>query len=402
VALNPYKYRRILTPQQVKDLYSDEDTGRRKRSEEGGGGDDDALMEYSSHSHEVWEQEPDNVYEIINLLREIGFKTNQSASVWPYTEFMQQSGDENEDKQIEGEGDDDSMNEGKELVVMESGSGLNPQPDTFNDFYLLFARFPEILSMEIGDIRRKLHVLDSFQIDDIRILMLKDPRILRRPSHHIRWLLEVFDDYFIDDFSQIIELCPHFLASTSKKEMLRRLVFIHSEILEPWKEYNVHSLDANAWYRNMQIEVKHLEKDSKFIIKNGKTIQKTEQIEKEMINGVYLDDLDKEAISEFISKHPDFIGNSNVNRMTEMKRLLRRLGIKNKRLADLIYEYPQILNVSPKALHECVDQIKRSGIRNYRQYIMDNIHDVLTYASPADQIVIHPLDEEPQQIQSSM
>ena len=179
-------------------------------------------------------------------------------------------------------------------------------------------------------------------------------------------------------------------------------MFIHKEILEPWKDYNIKELDANSWYRNMQIELKHLEKDSKFIIKHGKTIQKTEQIEKEMINGVYLDDIDKEQISEFIGKHPDFIGNSNVNRMTEMKRLLRRLGIKNKKLADLVYEYPQILNVSPKALHECVDQIKRSGIRDYRQYVIDNIHDVLTYSSPVDQIVIHAVEEEPQQLQSSM
>ena len=261
--------------------------------------------------------------------------------------------------------------------------------------------------MEIGDIRRKLHVLDSFQIDDIRILMLKDPRILRRPSHHIRWLLEVFDDYFIDDFSQIIELSPHFLASTSKKEMLRRLVFIHSEILEPWKEHNatkhVGGMGATSWYRNMQTELKHLDKASQFIIKHGKTIQRTEQIEKDMVNGVYLDDVDKEQISEFISKHPDFVGNSNVKRMTEMKRLLRRLGIKNKKLADLIYEYPQILNVSPKALHECIDQIKRSGIRDYRQYVIDNIHDVLTYSSPVDLVVFPAVEEgEPQQIHASM
>jgi len=333
---------------------------------------------------------------------EVGFKTNQGSVVWPYTEFLQQAGGEDEGKTIEGHDSLDS--DSKELVVQE-GSGLNPQPDMFNDFYLLFARFPEILSMEIGDIRRKLHVLDSFQIDDIRILLLKDPRILRRPSHHIRWLLEVFDDYFIDDFSQIIELSPHFLASTSKKEMLRRLIFIHSEILEPWKGYNATHIEggmgATSWYRNMQVEQKHLDKASQYILKNGRAIQRTEKIEKEMINGVYLDDLDKEQISEFITKHPDFVGNSNVVRMTEMKRLLRRLGIKNKRLADLLYEYPQILNVSPKALHECVDQIKRSGVRDYRQYVIDNIHDVLTYASPVD-LVVMPVEEEPQQINASL
>ena len=273
-------------------------------------------------------------------------------------------------------------------VFKEGGSGLNPLPDAFNDFYLLFARFPEILSMELSDIRRKLHVLEQFQIDDIRILLLKDPRILRRPSHHIRWLLEVFDDYFVDDFAQIIELSPYFLASTSKKEMLNRLVFVHEQILEPHKHFN-EPIDEQKWFRNIQNPPKHLDKNSKFIVKNGRTLQINEKVEKEMVNGrVYLDDNDKEKLSEFIVKHPDFIGNANVNRMNQMLSLLKRLGIKQKRLNDLLYEYPQILTVSPESLHECVHEIKRNGIRDYRQYIVDNIHDVLTYAAPCDPIVI--------------
>jgi len=285
--------------------------------------------------------------------------------------------------------DDDNDDEKKQIVpVSATGNGLNPLPDSFNDFYLLFARFPEILSMELSDIRRKLHVLEQFQIDDIRILLLKDPRILRRPSHHIRWLLEVFDDYFVDDFTQIIELSPYFLASTSKKEMLNRLIFIHEQILAPYKNYN-EEIDAKQWYRNIQIEQKHLHKNSKFIVKNGRTLQMDEKMEKEMVNGrVFLDDADKEKLSEFVIKHPDFIGNANVNRMNEMMSLLKRLGIKHKRLNDLLYEYPQILTVSPQSFHECVDQIKRNGIRDYRQYIVDNIHDVLTYATPCDPIVI--------------
>ena len=156
VTLNPYKYRRILTPQQVKELYSDDD-GKRKRS--GGGGDvDDELVEFTGSSHAVWQQEPDNVYEIINLLREIGLKTNQSSAVWPYTEFMQQPGGGGADDEatsiVDGGGGDDGA-DSKELAVLGAGNGLNPQPDTFNDCYLLFARFPEILSTEIDDIRRK-------------------------------------------------------------------------------------------------------------------------------------------------------------------------------------------------------------------------------------------------------
>merc|ERR1712154_114426 len=168
----------------------------------------------------------------------------------------------------------------------------------------------------------------------------------------------------------------------------------------PHKEYNNEN-DGDSWYRNMQIELKHLNKDSKFIIKNGVTIQRDENIEKEMINGIYLDDTDKGKLSDFIIKHPDFIGNANVNRMNQIKCLLKKLGIKNKKLNDLLYEYPQILTLSPQALHECVYEIKKEGIRDYRQYIIDNIHDVLTYSSPIDQIVINDEYNQSQQIQSS-
>lgn len=37
--------------------------------------------------HEVWNQDPDNVYEIIQLLTEHGFKSDQNNNIWPYSEF---------------------------------------------------------------------------------------------------------------------------------------------------------------------------------------------------------------------------------------------------------------------------------------------------------------------------
>eukprot|EP01084_Bolivina_argentea_P290815 499666_1 len=386
--MNPYKHRYIMTPQQIRELYEDE------MDVINGVKDDDLDEDNINSAHDIWTQEPDNVYEIINVLRESGFKTNQTSGIWPYTEFMKNDGEINNEN-IGRENDISTS-----AVVIHTASGLNPVPDTFNDFYLLFARFPEILSMEVNDIRRKLHVLEQFQIDDIRILLLRDPRILRRPSHHIRWLLEIFDDYFIDDFSSIIELSPHFMACTSKKEMIKRLCFIHKEILQPYREYN-EEIDGRKWYRNMQVELKHLNKNSEFIVKNGVAVQKDKNLENEMINGLYLDDNDKENLAEFVLKHPDFIGNANVNRMYEIKRLLGRLGIKNKRLNSLLYEYPQILTISVESLHECVDQIKINGIRDYRQYIIDNIHDVLTYCAPIDTIVINDDQEvNAQQIQS--
>jgi len=287
-------------------------------------------------------------------------------------------------------------------LVVQDGGGLNPVPDTFNDFYLLFARFPEILNMELNDIRRKLHVLETFGIEDLRIILLKDPRILRRPSHHIRWLLEVFDDFFIDDFSQIIELSPHFMACTSKREMLKRLAFIHREILEPYKDYNRrHEIDAEKWYRNMQCDLKHLHRGAGFVIKHGETIQWKPEMRRELVDGVYMDDKDKDELAQFIMKHPDLIGNANVNRMKETLWMLKKLGIKKKRLNDLLYEYPQLLTVSPHALTECVNNIKLNGVRDYRQYIIDNVHDVLTYVSPVDSIVDQEQKQKTQQIQTS-
>ena len=54
VTPNLYKYRRILTPQQVKELYSDDD-GKRKRSGGGGGDVDDVLVEFTGSSHLFFE-----------------------------------------------------------------------------------------------------------------------------------------------------------------------------------------------------------------------------------------------------------------------------------------------------------------------------------------------------------
>merc|ERR1712176_697226 len=89
--------------------------------------------------------------------------------------------------------------------------------------------------------------------------------------------------------------------------------------------------------KGLRKEQKHLSKDSTFIVKNGAVLERTEAMEKEMVNGVHLDDADKERLSDFVLKHSDLVGNANVNRMREIKWLLRRLGIKGKRLADLLY-----------------------------------------------------------------
>jgi len=89
---NPYKYRRIMTPRQIQELYEDDvSTGDvvlepRKREKHTLEMDEEQIAKLK-HSHEVWSQDPDNVYEVILLLRELGFKTNQDSSVWPYTEF---------------------------------------------------------------------------------------------------------------------------------------------------------------------------------------------------------------------------------------------------------------------------------------------------------------------------
>ena len=81
IDVNPFRWRRILTPQQIKELYDDDDDAIDKDKKSM---DDDDLIKYDKMgTHEIWKQDPDNVYEIIQLLRELGFKSNQNSTVWP-------------------------------------------------------------------------------------------------------------------------------------------------------------------------------------------------------------------------------------------------------------------------------------------------------------------------------
>ncbi|ETO14343.1 hypothetical protein RFI_23027 [Reticulomyxa filosa] len=227
-SFSPFKTADILTPEQVSELYEIEKVKPKRKSA-------GMLMKNAelyqtpdaSTAHPVWSVSPDTVYEVVQLLKQHGFKSDQPRNIWPYNEFQAVDAQENtQSVQTDNTGSTEEGVATPTTDALQKTSGLSPTPDKFNDFFLLFVRFPEILTMELNDIRRKIHQLETFQIADMRTLILRDPRVLRRPAHHVRHLLETLDNYSVTNFQQIVDAAPHFLASTSTKELLRRLKFI--------------------------------------------------------------------------------------------------------------------------------------------------------------------------------
>ena len=85
-----FRETKILTPDHVSLLYKQREEKHSRRM--------NALLRQelvarrkkeskAGTMHAVWKQDPDNVYEIVQLLTEHGFKSDQTNTVWPYTEF---------------------------------------------------------------------------------------------------------------------------------------------------------------------------------------------------------------------------------------------------------------------------------------------------------------------------
>ena len=359
----PFKTTKVLTPDEVLELSQRKD-------------DDGEIMvsDKDTNSHAIWSQEPDNIYEIIQVLSEAGFKADQTNDVWPYTEFNR--GDDSDfgySNEYVNRDDNGNTNESTQTDIVKL-SALNPVPDKFNDFYLLFSRYPEILTMELNDLRRKISTLNEFDINDIRTILIKDPRILRRPSHHIRLMLELLDDYYVDNYEEIVEFSPYFLSSTSKNELKKRINFIYENIIKKGKALSdKRNKVIHKQFRNKLLDIT---RSSSFYIDNGKVIQ-------DGTDGSEHSEQTKKEISSFISKYPGIIGNSSSLRMNLIKQLLKKhVGLNNTELTDILTEYPQIITLDPEYFKIYLFELKKNGISIYdiKSVMMSKIHDILQYS----------------------
>jgi hypothetical protein len=253
--------------------------------------------------------------------------------------------------------------------------------------------------MELNDIRRKIHVLESFEISDVREVILRDPRILRRPAHHIRKVMEILDDWYVTNTEEIITNCPHFLASTSKMELCRRLKWIDNNVTAPRREipndtyrFRLGHVDKRARFSRSNSNVHEPKPENwSFIESSGDR----ESIRKSRVKNEWHDvvtDARKRAVADFLEAHPSMIGHATAAQMnTILVKLRSQLRIRDEELGKLLEEYPEILIVSPLSFDDAMRSWKRNGIRNLKKHLLSNPTELLFDYAGTDKGVPHDI-----------
>ncbi|ETO14342.1 hypothetical protein RFI_23026 [Reticulomyxa filosa] len=95
----------------------------------------------------------------------------------------------------------------------------------------------------------------------------------------------------------------------------------------------------------------------------------------------------KEKIADFISNHPESIGNANQSQQKHVLVILRRdLRIQGQELNQLINDYPQLLTISPRQFVLALDNWKRQGIRDLKSHLLERVTDLLLYCGPNSEL----------------